>query len=164
MPLLDPVEQSQKSPSRVSRRGLIVLGGAGIVTGGAVAAQWYNVLADNNGSQSLTPAQVHQAAKDGEVFLVDIRRPDEWARTGVGEGAAPIDMRRADFIDELLRVSGNDRTRPIAVICARGVRSRRMTERLTSAGFKQIIDVPEGMLGSGAGPGWLKRGLPVFKP
>lgn len=36
-----------------------------------------------------------------------------------------------------------------------------MTERLRAAGFTQIIDVPEGMLGSGAGPGWLKRGLPV---
>ena len=46
-------------------------------------------------------------------------------------------------------------------MCARGVRSRRLTARLTEAGFTNIIDVPEGMLGSSAGPGWLKNDLPT---
>ncbi|MEO0931960.1 MAG: rhodanese-like domain-containing protein, partial [Pseudomonadota bacterium] len=46
-------------------------------------------------------------------------------------------------------------------ICARGVRSARMTNRLTQAGLTQIIDIPEGMLGSFAGPGWVKRDLPI---
>ena len=34
-------------------------------------------------------------------------------------------------------------------------------DHLREAGFTNIIDVPEGMLGSGAGPGWLKSGLPL---
>lgn len=164
MPGSDPVEQSQKSPLRVSRRGLFVLGVAGIATGGAVAAQWYNVLADNESAQALTPAEAHQAALAGDVLLIDIRRPDEWTRTGVGEGAVPIDMRRQDFEEVLLQVADQNNARPIALICARGVRSRRMSDRLSAAGFTRIIDVPEGMLGSGAGPGWLQRGLPVMKP
>lgn len=160
MPLPDPVEQSQKAPLRLSRRGVLVLGGAGIATVGAVAAQWYNVLGDN-GDAALSPEQAHQSALSGEVLLIDIRRPDEWARTGVGEGALPIDMRRQDFEEALTVAAEGDTARPVALICARGVRSRRMSARLVAAGFTQVIDVPEGMLGSGAGPGWLERGLPV---
>jgi len=160
MPLPDPVEQSQNAPLRMSRRGLLVLGVAGIATGGAVAAQWYNVLGEN-GETALSPQQAHEAAVSGEVLLIDIRRPDEWARTGVGEGAVPIDMRRQDFEDALTLAVEGDTAQPVALICARGVRSRRMSARLVAAGFTQVIDVPEGMLGSGAGPGWLKRGLPV---
>ena len=71
---------------------------------------------------------------------------------------------RDDFTDELLKITGGDTDAPVALICARGVRSRKMTTRLTQAGFTRIIDVPEGMLGSGAGPGWLRAKLPVSKP
>lgn len=162
MSLPNPVEQSQKAPLRLSRRGIVVLGLAGIVTGGAVAAQWYNILAEN-GAEALSPPEAHEAAGAGAVLLVDIRRPDEWSRTGIGEGAVPLDMRRQDFEQALLQAAKGDAARPIALICARGVRSRRLSKRLKAAGFTRIIDVPEGMLGSGAGPGWLKRGLPVVE-
>jgi rhodanese-related sulfurtransferase len=158
----DPTEQSLTSPLRLTRRGLLVFGVAGMATAAAVAAQWYNLLGANDAS-ALTPPQAHAAARSGEVLLIDIRRPEEWARTGIGEGAVALDMRRPDFEDALLRVAGNDAARSIALICARGVRSRRMSERLLAAGFTGIVDVPEGMLGSGAGPGWLRRGLPVVQ-
>ena len=68
---------------------------------------------------------------------------------------------RADFIAALTDAAGADRDAPIALICAGGVRSARLGRRLTEAGFTNIIDVPEGMQGSGAGPGWLRRGLPT---
>lgn len=96
--------------------------------------------------------------------MIDIRRPDEWARTGVGEGAVALDMRRPDFIDALLALTAGRRDQPVALICARGVRSRGMRKRLRSAGFTEVLDVPEGMLGSGAGPGWLASELPVGAP
>lgn len=137
-----------------------MFGAAAIATGGAVAAQWYNILAENAPS-ALTPQDAHAGAAAGGILLIDIRRPDEWARTGVGQHAIRIDMRRSDFETALLEAVKGDRSAPVALICARGVRSRRMSKRLAAAGFETIIDVPEGMLGSGAGPGWLKRGLPV---
>ena len=110
----------------------------------------------------MSPGQAYAAAGAGEILLIDIRRPDEWARTGLGEGAIGIDMRREDFEDRLLAAVEGDKTRPVALICARGVRSRRLAGRLSAAGFTQVIDVPEGMLGSGAGPGWLRRNLPII--
>lgn len=131
------------------------------VAGGSVAARWFNIWAQT-GENTLSVADAHRAALDGAVLLIDIRRPDEWALTGVGEGAVPLDMRREDFIDALLELVAQDRARSIALICARGVRSRHLGAKLARAGFTRIIDVPEGMLGSGAGPGWIKHGLPVY--
>ncbi|WP_435205225.1 rhodanese-like domain-containing protein [Tateyamaria sp. 1078] len=145
----------------MTRRGFGVLGAAALVGGTVMAARWFNITADASGEGMLSAPDAHDAAHSGEIVLVDIRRPDEWTRTGVGAGAVPIDMRRADFIDALLSETGGRADVPVALICARGVRSRKMSQRLMAAAFTTIIDVPEGMLGSGAGPGWLKRGLPV---
>lgn len=148
--------------SRFTRRGF--LAGAGVVVLGGAAvfgANWFNIGAQAGEDGTLSTPQAHNAALSGAIVLVDIRRPDEWTRTGVGEGAVPISMLDRDFIDQVSAQVGGDHTRPVALICARGVRSRKMTSRLQQAGFTNIIDVPEGMLGSGAGAGWIKRGLPT---
>lgn len=110
----------------------------------------------------MTPPEALSAAASGAILLVDIRRPDEWQSTGIAEPAVPIDLRDSDFIDQL-RAARQSNSQPIAVICARGVRSARMTRRLAEANIGPIIDIPEGMLGSNVGPGWLARGLPVRK-
>ena len=151
------------SPSRISRRGLLLGAGAFLALGGVGAARWFNVSAQVSAGDLSAP-DAHSAAVAGDITLVDIRRPDEWVRTGVGTGAIPIDMRADDFIETLLAKTDGRRDLPVALICARGVRSARLSARLTEAGFTRIINVPEGMLGSGAGPGWVKRGLPVAKP
>ena len=135
---------------------MVVLGGTAIF-----AANWFNIGAQAGQDGTLSTPQAYEAAVSGAIILVDIRRPDEWSRTGVGEGAVPINMLDRDFIDQVSAQVGGDRSLPVALICARGVRSRKMSNRLKQAGFTNIIDVPEGMLGSGAGPGWIKRGLPT---
>lgn len=152
----------QKKPSLIGRRsillGVVAVGGAG-----AFGANWFNINAEIT-ADALSVGDAHEKSVAGDIVLIDIRRPDEWARTGIGEGAQPLDMRRDDFTDELLKITAGRTDTPVALICARGVRSRKMTARLTEAGFTRIIDVPEGMLGSGAGPGWLRAKLPVTKP
>lgn len=142
-----------------NRRALLRAGAVGAVAlaGGA----WSVVAADRFDGAALPPPEVLEAMRAGRITLVDIRRPDEWDRTGVAADAVPLDMRREDFVDALLAQVGGAEDASIALICARGVRSDRMSARLADAGFTQVIDVPEGMLGSAAGPGWLARGLPV---
>ncbi|WP_390910903.1 rhodanese-like domain-containing protein [Pseudosulfitobacter sp. SM2401] len=149
---------------KITRRGVLV-GSATLALGGAAifGANWFNITAQAGQKGALSAPEAHEAATAGSITLIDIRRPDEWARTGVGVGAVPINMLDRDFIDQLTAHVVGDTTVPVALICARGVRSRKMGARLTQAGFTNIIDVPEGMLGSGAGPGWVKRGLPVTK-
>ena len=146
----------------LTRRRLLT-GGVTVALGGAAifAASWYNIGAQAGEDGTLSTPDAHAAAVSGAVTLVDIRRPDEWALTGVGEGAVPINMLDRDFIEQVSAQVGGDHSKPVALICARGVRSRKMSVRLQQAGFTNIIDVPEGMLGSGAGAGWIKRGLPV---
>lgn len=157
-----PPSENTISPSRLARRGFLLSGLAVVGLAGVGAARWYNVGADISGGDLSAP-DAHASAVAGDITLIDIRRPDEWARTGVGEGAIPIDMRRPDFTDALRAEIVGREDVPVALICARGVRSARLSQRLADAGFTNIIDVPEGMLGSGAGPGWLKRGLPVVQ-
>lgn len=145
-------------------RRVILAAGAALLAGGAVfAARWFNVSADLEGA-ALSVAEAHAQARDGVIWLIDIRRPEEWARTGIGQGAVPLDMRRADFAEKLRVITAAAPGRPVALICARGGRSRQMRARLAEAGFARVLDVPEGMLGSGAGPGWLRAGLPVAQP
>ncbi len=113
---------------------------------------------------TLTPDAALAKVQSGEILLIDVRTPDEWARTGLPEGGTALDMRRDDFTQALLALAEGQTDRPIALICASGGRSGHMTRELSRAGFTRIIDVPEGMLGSRAGPGWLERGLPVTQP
>lgn len=146
-------------PQAMSRRQMVV-GTAALLVSGPAAAQ--NAKIPTKGG-ILTPPDAHTFANANQIFLIDVRRPDEWASTGSGEGAHRLDMRRKDFVEALDTLVAGDRAAPVALICARGVRSNAMSRRLRNAGYTNIIDVPEGMLGSRAGPGWIKRKLPVIR-
>lgn len=111
----------------------------------------------------LSAEAAYRQAVAGQITLVDIRRPDEWAATGTPMPAKRLDMRREDFEVVLSRLTNGNRDAPIALICAKGVRSSRLSRRLRESGFTNIIDIPEGMEGSYAGVGYIARGLPLNK-
>ena len=141
----------------LNRRSVIVSAAAAAMGAGS----YLYIRRDRFDGSFLTVQEAAAKVETGEISLIDIRRPDEWQSTGVPKGGHPLDMRRDDFIAALDQLVDGDRDRPVALICARGVRSDRLSARLTEAGFTNIIDVPEGMLGSSAGPGWLASGLPL---
>ena len=149
------------SKLNLSRRN-VLLGGA-TVTAAAAVGVWWRGQAPDHDQPRLTVAEAYQQAQLGEITLIDIRTPREWKAVGVPEGGHPIDMRRKDFASAVADAAGGDRNAPIALICAAGVRSARMTLALSEAGFTEIIDVPEGMMGSRAGPGWVASNLPVSR-
>lgn len=107
--------------------------------------------------------QAHTRAKAGEVVLVDVRRPSEWRRSGVPASGHAITMHQDGrrFLAQLLEATGGDKTRPLALICATGGRTTWLQARLRRAGFSNLYNVTEGMMGSRYGAGWLKKGLPV---
>lgn len=143
-----------------TRRWVLIGGGAAVAAGFAIRE--YRLIPEAHAGQRITVTEAHDQALQGDILLVDIRTPNEWRASGVGEGAVPLDMRRDDFVTALDDLVDGDQGAAIALICARGVRSARLTNRLIEAGFTNIIDVPEGMLGSAAGPGWVRAGLPVL--
>jgi rhodanese-related sulfurtransferase len=109
------------------------------------------------------------AALAGSVIIIDVRSPREWRQTGVPSGARTVTIHNRNgikaFIAQMAKAVGGDKSKPIALICAAGARSARALKILTAAGFTKIQNVSEGMLGRpDAGPGWLKRGLPVTQP
>ncbi|QAX29368.1 rhodanese-like domain-containing protein [Leisingera sp. NJS204] len=144
----------------VSRR-LALLGGIAAAAGAGI--WWQRRQPPDHDHPRLTVAEAFAQAQAGEITLVDIRTPQEWRASGVPVGSLQIDMRRDDFIAALQTAAGPDRALPVALICARGVRSARLTLALARAGFSNVFDVPEGMLGSGAGPGWIAANLPVAR-
>jgi rhodanese-related sulfurtransferase len=119
-------------------------------------------------AEVLTAAEAKALAGRGELTIVDVRLPVEWAETGLPAGAEGVSLQnsltrevRGDFVADVLRAVGGDRGRPIALICARGNRSAFAQQLLAAAGFTAVADISEGMVGGANGPGWLARGLPT---
>ena len=117
----------------------------------------------------VTATAAVKSAAQGKTTIVDVRSPGEWRQTGIAKGAATVTIHNPNgvkaFVREMTKAVGGDKSKPIALICAAGVRSARALRILAANGFTNLRDISEGMLGSPeAGPGWLKRGLPVTSP
>jgi len=113
--------------------------------------------------KKISVLEAHKLLIENKIVLIDIRRPDEWRKTGIPQGSVPIDMRDPDFLRFVDAARGAERL-PVALICARGGRSAHVARVMTSSCYGEgriFYDVTEGMLGSWSGPGWLARDLPV---
>lgn len=113
----------------------------------------------------LPPQEAWALAEKGELLIIDVRTPPEWAWTGVPRTAARANWWQVagsnGFLKDVMELTNGDRDRRIALICARGVRSSEAARFLQSKGFTNVSDIGEGMLGSRTGPGWLDRKLPL---
>lgn len=111
----------------------------------------------------MTPVEAHAKARAGDIVLVDIRTPEEWKETGVPASAHAITMHQDPrvFTSQLLAAMDGDPARRLALICRTGNRSNAMQAALQKAGFKDVVDVAEGMAGGRHGKGWLKTQLPT---
>lgn len=111
----------------------------------------------------LTVADAHAKAAKGEVVLVDVRTPQEWAQTGVPASAHAVTMHQDGkaLLAALDKLLGNDRTKPLAIICRTGNRTTMLQAQLKQVGYTNVINVAEGVAGSRHGPGWFKAGLPT---
>ena len=125
------------------------------------------VAGDGSLSALIAAPRAAALAEAGELVVVDVRGAGEWARTGVPRGAVEVSLfpspgtTNRNFIDQVLAAVGGDKSRPIATICATGIRSSMASDILRGYGFTAVYDIAEGMQGSKSGPGWLRRGLPV---
>jgi rhodanese-related sulfurtransferase len=103
-----------------------------------------------------------QMVQRGDLVLLDVRTPTEWAMTGLPRDSHGINAQDRDFIAQARGAVLGDLDQPIAVICRSGSRSKAAASVLEKAGFTHVFDIAEGMSGNEtAGDGWLKRGLPT---
>ena len=165
---------ARDSGSRVSKLGdggifkvlvLTILLVAGPLVGPTAAQEAAQEAARDPAGEVIAADQAMQLAAAGEIVVVDVRSPQEWRQTGVPAGARLVTIHQPDgligFIAAMGDALGEDRSRPVALICARGNRSSVASSALAQAGYTQVYNIREGMLGSPDGPGWLARGLPT---
>ncbi len=118
-------------------------------------------LFSNPGIEEIDPKQAHELAQKGEILLVDVRTPDEWAKTGVPEPAVPISLQDPQFLQKLQEAAGGDTSKKVAFICASGGRSSQVAQSLKQYGWNNTINVVGGVTGSMRTPGWVQQGLPT---
>ena len=118
-------------------------------------------------ADELDAGEAHSLSLNHDLIIVDIRRASEWRKTGMPETSHGISLQnflkkvRKDFTKDIMNLVGGDLQRPIALICATGGRSAYASEMLREAGFSEVYNIGEGMLGNGALPGWVARNLPI---
>jgi rhodanese-related sulfurtransferase len=131
---------------------------------GALLLLSINACSQDSGS-GLSAPEAYAQVQAKKLTLIDIRRPEEWRQTGVAQDALRINMIQpqgeAGFVQQVSTAVGGDKNAPIGLICRTGNRTTKMQAALREAGFTQVFNIKEGMAGSGAGPGWIARGLPV---
>jgi rhodanese-related sulfurtransferase len=113
---------------------------------------------------SLTVREAHDGVKAGKIVLVDIRTPEEWADTGVPQGAVRLDMTGSAFEVRLAALRLENPGKPIALICRTGSRTSTLQRKLAGRGWRDLVDVRGGMLGTPKDKGWLAEKLPVTPP
>lgn len=130
-----------------------------IVIGAALCCA--NAVAAVAQTPILSATEAAERLADGSLILLDIRRPQEWAESGVAQGAWPVSMHTQTFPAQLQEILSRYDASDIALICAVGGRTEYVTDILRQNGVTGVWDLSEGMFGNGNAPGWLARGLPV---
>jgi rhodanese-related sulfurtransferase len=108
---------------------------------------------------TITPTEAHQRQANG-TLLIDVRHAPERAQLGAPSGAAWIDWTgdAQAFLAATRTLTGDDTTKPIALICKSGIRSGHAQAVLQGAGYSDVVNVVGGF---DAGPeNWRMSGLP----
>lgn len=82
---------------------------------------------------NLQPGQFETLLKENHIQLIDVRTPEEYA-LGYLPGSINIDIRDSSFVlvvDELI-----SKSRPVALYCRSGSRSRKAAHLLVEKGYK----------------------------
>ncbi|MHA7839110.1 MAG: rhodanese-like domain-containing protein [bacterium] len=115
--------------------------------------------------RSLDPETAHEWVREGKLELVDVRRPSEWAETGIPEDAHPLTLHGPrgleGLLDQIETLTRGDRSTPVGLICHSGTRSAHVRKALEERGYSAVHDVSAGVVGTYLTPGWVDRGLPV---
>lgn len=111
---------------------------------------------------SLPAATANKQVQRGELVLIDVRSPTEWAMTGMPRDSIGAPMQAADFIAQARGAVLGDLDQPIAVLGRGDEDAREAAEKLEAEGFREIYIIAGGM-GSAATntQGWLSSSLPT---
>ncbi len=98
--------------------------------------------------------QLQQKLQSGQIKLVDIRDRSEWDQGHIQE-ARHISR---GFLELQIETFVSDRSQPVAVLCAGGVRSLLGARDLQTMGYNNVVSVAGGF------SGWKNAGYPFTVP
>ena len=104
-----------------------------------------------NDSSLLSPEEL--AAKKGQVVLVDVRTPEEYA-SGHIDGAININIFDQNFKQELEKL---DKSQAVSVYCKVGGRSAKAANIMKEMGFEEVYDLDGGIRN------WTEAGMETVK-
>ncbi len=118
--------------------------------------------AQDPGFKNIDNARLIELMEQG-VPVYDIRRADEWSRTGVIDGS-----RRLTYVDRrgvmkkkfLPRFTDAiDKDQPVVILCRLGVRSENLARYLVDKlGYTRVYNLRDGIVG------WIYENQPVVTP
>ena len=91
--------------------------------------------------KSVDAQQFAEVIANQDVQLVDARTPEEFSEGHI-PGAVNIDVKSDNFDAQITQL---DTSRPVAVYCRSGRRSKLAAERMTNAGL-QVTELADGIL------------------
>ena len=95
----------------------------------------------NTEFKSVDAQQFAEVIANKDVQLVDARTPEEFSEGHI-PGAVNMDVKSENFDAQIAQL---DTSRPVAVYCRSGRRSKLAAERMTNAGL-QVTELAEGIL------------------
>jgi rhodanese-related sulfurtransferase len=128
---------------------------------GALAVVFVRSAEAQTASPSLSVREAHDGVKAGKLILVDIRTAEEWADTGVPQGALRLDAEASGFEVRLAGLRVDYPGKRIVLIDRSGGAAITVQQKLAGRGWRELSVVRGGMLGVG---GWLAEKLPVEAP
>lgn len=113
---------------------------------------WQNSGLSIGHTGEMSVLALKQMLENGEITLLDVREPREWAE-GVVPGARTI------YVGDLKnKISEVPRDKPVASMCSVGHRGSLGASLLQKAGFRDIYNVPGGFTA------WKNNKFPTTKP
>ena len=127
------------------------LAAAGCSTDEASSPSGTGAPAETTGYATVDVQAANDAlSSDDAAQIVDVREPEEWAETGVPQGAVLIPLAEVESRAPAELDAGS----PVYVICRSGNRSRTGSDILVGLGFTEVYNVDGGVTA------WLDAGLP----
>ncbi len=105
--------------------------------------------------EKLSPRDAYEGAERGEVVIVDVRTPGEWANTGCPRSSHRITLKDAKLIDSVRGLLAQKPEAIVALSCLSGHRAKSAARKLKKSGVENLRIVEGGIIG------WRKSGLPM---
>ncbi len=94
----------------------------------------------------ISPFDAHNGQKAGDIIIIDVRDPHEWAQTGRPQCSHPISMNDPDLVDTVKKLASKHPKAKITVSCKSGMRAAAAAKVLGKVGVENLAVLTGGIV------------------